>query len=91
MLFGCAGYQPKDIFAQSREWLAQTSDGAAADYDDEIDVLFAQPYIDPLTDYISILMMNVVPNHYERSVQNVKFAARKLPINISLDRLLKSH
>jgi len=53
MLFGCAGYQPKDIFAQSREWLAQTSDGAAANYDDEIEVLFAQPYIDPLTDYIN--------------------------------------
>lgn len=61
MLSGCAGYQPKDIFAQSRGWLEKTSDQLEAlsspannvNYDDEVEALLAQPYIDPLTDYIN--------------------------------------
>jgi len=61
MLSGCAGYQPKDIFAQSKGWLEKTSDKLEAlsspanneNYDSEVEVLLAQPYIDPLTDYIN--------------------------------------
>ncbi len=61
MLYGCAGYQPKDIFAQTRDWLEETSDRLEAansaankeNYDNELEALFAQPYIDPLTDYLN--------------------------------------
>ena len=54
MLYGCTGYQPKDIFAQSKEWIAKTTERATANYDAEIEALFAQPYIDPLTDYLNL-------------------------------------
>jgi len=62
MLYGCAGYQPKDLFAQSKHWLEKTSErletlnsanSKTHNYDTEVNTLFAQPYIDPLTDYIN--------------------------------------
>lgn len=61
MLNGCAGYKPKDIFAQSKDWFGKTSDqldnlsspANNVNYDSEVEVLFAQPYIDPLTDYLN--------------------------------------
>lgn len=62
MLYGCAGYQPKDLFAQSKHWLEKTSERLETlnsanpkpqNYDAEVNTLFAQPYIDPLTDYLN--------------------------------------
>lgn len=61
MLNGCAGYKTKDIFAQSKDWFGKTNDqldnlsspANKVNYDSEVETLFAQPYIDPLTDYLN--------------------------------------
>lgn len=62
ILSGCATLEPKQILAQSKDWLEKTGNRlyqttapatSAEEYDAEVQALFEQSYIDPLTDYLN--------------------------------------
>lgn len=71
---------------------ALSSPANNVNYDDEVEALLAQPYIDPLTDYIN--QHNDDEDRAEplRQISAArKFAVRKSPINMPLDPLPRNH